>query len=141
MKNRCPENPDVNVELIKQFLPDVSIATSDRIWITNKVEEYLKTGKLKVWDEDNYGSLAIRVSKFFCEEGELNRFMQRAQNFDELNRHLNYIIRSKTVDLSVSMVIEISQCLMREACVVEPFGSDELYLAWQKFLMKEESVI
>ena len=141
LKDRCNDNPDVNVEIIKHFLPDVSIATTDRIWITNQVEEYLKTGKLTAWEKDNYGSLALRVSKFFCEEGELNRFMQQAQNFDELNKHLNYVIRSKTVDLPISMVVEISQCLMREACVVEPIGSDELYLAWQKFLMKEESVI
>ncbi len=113
LKGRISEEIEVDIDDLDAKLPFVNLSTKNRIGIKSIIEEFRRTHKLTIWEDKHFGLLSRIVCELLGVSNRVERFIQEAGTFPELNKKLNHLIDTKLRDVPESIKLSIGQCLMK----------------------------
>lgn len=135
LKERVIEQTDVDIERIDTDLPFADISTKNKIKVYLLLSEYRKTGKLALWDNSHFETLAGMVSELLNIKNKVNRYVLDSNDYDELSSRLCAGVKERVSESSQELCLAISQCLMKN------FSTDSeqnlsIYAAWHESVLK-----
>lgn len=137
LKGRVPESDDmtVNIYLISQLVDAAGMSTKNKLGVRKLLIEYERSGKLKLWDTDQFGNLSELITELLDAKTMVDNAVVTATDFGGLTDKLTEYIKSLTQDLPDSVVIEICHAFMRQN---SEKGRDrlEIYSVWKDFVEK-----
>lgn len=139
LKGRNIEQTEVNIELLNKLLGKVDISTKNKIGIHFLLKEYLNTGKLTVWNIENFDKLSELVTELLDCKILVDNAIQSVENFKDLTDELVEMIAKRTVELNEQTILAICQCLLKD---YSKHSSDklEIYAAWRKEIDNEVAI-
>lgn len=129
LKGRVSENVDCDIDLIETNLAKSDFSTFNKITVYNSLDEYKKTGKLNLWQDNYFEQLSRIVTEIFGAKSEVAKFAESSVSFDQLTSKLELYIRSQTPQISDVLILVISQCFMREFSLASDVQK-RIYSAW-----------
>ena len=131
LKGRTVEQLEPNIDLLKEQLKVVTLATKEKIGILKLIEEYEATQSLRIWNDDKFGLLSELVSHLIADESIIDNTVMSSADFEKLTTALINQVIQKTDNLSSELMLSVCQCLMKN------FSKDsdeklEIYAAWRK---------
>lgn len=131
LKGRNIEQTDVSIELLNQLLGKVDISTKNKIGIHFLLKEYLNTGKLTVWDIENFDKLSELVTELLDCKVLVENVIQSVEDFEILTTELCEMVSKRTIELNEQTMLAICQCLLKD---YSKHSNDklEIYAAWRK---------
>ena len=128
LKGRLSRQEEPDLVAIESGLVKGKIPTSTKIRILSLVKEYRETGKLTIWDNDNFVELSKLIVKLTGLSQKVLDIAAKASSFDELNSILTSLL-SETQFVPDYMNLTLRQVLMRDYA---ERGTSELkiYNAW-----------
>ena len=129
LKGRVSEKVDCDIDLIETNLAKSDFSTFNKITVYNSLDEYKKTGKLNLWQDNYFEQLSRIVTEIFGAKSEVAKFAESSVSFDQLTSKLELYIRSQTPQISDVLILVISQCFMREFSLASDVQK-RIYSAW-----------
>ena len=131
LKGRTVEQIEPDIDLLKEQLPNVAISTKNKIGILHFIDEYVRTDKLRIWEDEKFDSLSKIVFELMEDNSSIDNLIMTSRTFDNITSSLSREILKQTENLSYELTLSICQCLMKEFSK----ESDEkltIYAAWRK---------
>lgn len=130
LKGRTVEQAEPNIDILKEQLKIVTLATKEKIGILKLIEEYETTKSLRIWNDDKFDVLSELVSRLIADKSEIDNVVISSVNFEKLTLALINQVIQKTDNLSPELMLSVCQCLMKD------FSKDdeeklEIYAAWR----------
>lgn len=140
LKGRVSEQIDVNVDLIRRRLPQEDVSTKERIEILHWISEYEKTGKLEIWEDNNFKQLSGVISGLVDKKERVEHAVRETQEADglhaeALSKELVEIARNYAPDMSGQICLTVCQCMMKTFSV-ENSTDLALYDMWYTHVEK-----
>lgn len=136
LKTRVNNPVYTDVPMLHEDLKTSELSSRSKIMIKKIIDEYEQRGKLTIWDEDNFESLAKVVSAVLNGKLLIKQIVETSSDFDVLTDTLMHTVGEKVQGMSAEYLLAASQCLMR----AESSESDdykEIYSAWITNLRKK----
>jgi DNA helicase HerA-like ATPase len=134
IKDKVNEKIDFNMEEIKKLLSSEIISNKNIMKIDKIVNEYQKTKKLILWEDNKFPELSLLVTEILGVEKQVyNNVILYSHDIEILNESMNKIIKSKLSNLSKEMEMIIAQCFIRNL-VEKNMEFTQIYFSWQEFL-------
>ena len=135
LKTKVNQEITPNIEYIDNTLTKSKLSTIQKIEVLELLDEYRKTGKLKIWKNNNFEKLSKIVTNLIIDKNNLKKLIITRSNFEDLNRELvNLIERSVKIEDN-ELKLAISQSLMKEFSL-EGKDALEIYSVWREFVVK-----
>lgn len=130
LKGRVSDEVTVDTYTIEKLLDNANFSTKNKIGIRKLISEYDLTGKLKVWESDNFGVLSELVCELLDSKTMVENSIVTSKSFDNLTDDLLQYIKTLTVDLPEQVALNVCHCFMRQN---SERGKDrlEIYSAWK----------
>lgn len=133
-KGRLRNPVEPRIDSIENALANAGLSTAFRLELLSLISEYKKTGKLKLWSDDNFASLSNLTARLLNLEKPVKEAVSKAVTFEDLNKMLSELLKD-VKDLPASMNLILKQALMRN------YGEDNLeqlkiYNAWLQDIKK-----
>ena len=139
LKTKVNQEITPNIEYIDNTLTKSKLSTIQKIEVLELLDEYRKTGKLKIWENKNFEKLSKMVTNLIVDKNNLKKLIITRSNFEDLNRELvNLIERSVKIEDN-ELKLAISQSLMKEFSL-EGKDALEIYSVWREFVVKGGNV-
>lgn len=138
LKGRTIEQLEPDLDLIKEQLQKASLSTKNKIGLLHFVDEYSRTDKLRIWDDEKFDCLSELVVELLTGNGSVENLILTSRTFDDITRGMLNEINRQTENLSDELKLSICQCMMKDFSK----GSDEcltIYAAWRKELVEKEA--
>lgn len=134
LKGRIATPVEPNLDNIREGVMYAHLPMSTKGVLLDHVEEYKRTGKLDVWENDNFPELSKEVANILGVERKVAEYAAKAGSFDELNKLLINLVRN-TADVPGFMDLTLMQAMMRNYA---EGGSSQLkiYNAWLQDIKK-----
>lgn len=129
LKGRVKSPIDVDIDLVKDSLVYSSLSTINKLSIYESIEEYMKTGELRLWKDLNFESLSKLVSQIISAETEVRHLCANNKSFEELTDKLDELVAYKVPELPEPLRLATSQCLMRDYSLLGEVQK-RIYCAW-----------
>ena len=134
LKTKVNQEITPNIEYIDNTLTKSKLSTIQKIEVLELLDEYRKTEKLKIWENNNFGKLSKIVTNLIIDKNNLKKLIITRSNFEDLNRELvNLIERSVKIEDN-ELKLAISQSLMKEFSL-EGKDALEIYSVWREFVV------
>ena len=134
LKTKVNQEITPNIEYIDNTLTKSKLSTIQKIEVLELLDEYRKTEKLKIWENNNFGKLSKMVTNLIVDKNNLKKLIITRSNFEDLNRELvNLIERSVKIEDN-ELKLAISQSLMKEFSL-EGKDALEIYSVWREFVV------
>lgn len=130
LKGRNLPEIKINIELLNDLLGIANISTKNKIGIHSLLKEYSKTGRLTLWESENFEELAILVTELLDCKVVVDNAVKGAESFRVLTEELSNIIEKRTGDLSNETILASCQCLLKDYSK-EDKDKLEIYAAWR----------
>lgn len=140
LKGRVNEPVDVQIDRMEDALPSVDLSTKNKVGIFRLFSEYRRTGKLAVWEDEQFEQLSELVSELLDSSGKVKRYVRESANFEELSQRLHQFITERTPGVSEEICLAVSQCLMKEFSV-KSCENLEIYAAWRECVVKRGGLL
>ncbi len=149
LKGRINEDIDIDIDLLRESLPDAGISTQDKLVIYDMVNEYEKNDKsLDLWKDENFGMLSKLVTDLMDCRNRVDNLIATVPDFPRLDQELSSLIAgifdADSDNLSQKaeeeLVLSIAQCLMKESCSAEK-DEVEIYAAWRDDIVKRGGLL
>ena len=136
LKGRISSPLEADIDVIRESLNMSNLSTSNKTVIYEAVDEYQMTGKLRLWNDNNFEQLSRLVTQIISVKSDVRRFANTSLNFDDLTKKLSELIIYKEPDIPKELLIVASQCLMRDYSLDGEIQK-RIYSAWcQSFKTK-----
>ena len=129
LKGRICEEIDTNLELIESNLAKSDLSTFNKISIYNSLDEYKNTGKLSLWQDNQFEELSRIVTEIFGAKSEVAKYAESASSFEQLTNKLELYIKNITPDMPDILMLVTSQCFMRDYSLASDVQK-RIYSAW-----------
>ena len=129
LKGRIAEPIDANIDLIEDYLVNSNLSTFNKIAIYNTVNEFKKSGKLELWNDNHFEQLSRLVTEILSAKSEVIEFADSASNFDQLTDKLEQYIKNLVPEIPNELTLVTSQCLMRDYSLASD-AQKRIYSAW-----------
>ena len=129
LKGRITEPIDANIDLIEDYLVNSNLSTFNKIAIYNSVNEFKKSGKLELWNDNHFEQLSRLVTEVLSAKSEVMKFADSASNFDQLTDKLEQYIKNVVPEIPDELTLVTSQCLMRDFSLANDVQK-KIYSAW-----------
>ncbi|WP_288222360.1 ATP-binding protein [uncultured Clostridium sp.] len=131
LRGRKIEETEVDVELLNKLLGRVNLSTKHKIGIHFLLKEYLSTGKLDIWKNENFDKLSELVIELLECKVLVENIVQSVDNFKVLTDELCEMVDKFTVKLNRRTILAVCQCLLKD---YSKHSEDklEIYAAWRK---------
>ena len=129
LKGRITENIDANIDLIENNLVKSTLSTFNKIAIFNSVDEYKKSGKLDLWNDNQFEQLSRLVTEVLSAKSEVMKYADSASSFEQLTDNLEQYIKNVVPEIPVELTLVTSQCLMRDYSLANEVQK-RIYSAW-----------
>ena len=129
LKGRITENIDANIDLIEDNLVKSTLSTFNKIAIFNSVDEYKKSGKLDLWNDNQFEQLSRLVTEILSAKSEVMKYADSASSFDQLTDKLEQFIKNVVPEIPNELTLVASQCLMRDYSLANDVQK-RIYSAW-----------
>ena len=129
LKGRITENIDANIDLIEDYLVKSTLSTFNKIAIFNSVDEYKKSGKLDLWNDNQFEQLSRLVTEVLSAKSEVMKYADSASSFDQLTDKLEQYIKNVVPEIPNELTLVASQCLMRDYSLANDVQK-RIYSAW-----------
>lgn len=133
LKTKVNQEIMPNIEYIDSTLTNSKLSTIQKIEILELLDEYRKTNKLKIWENNNFEKLSKIVTNLIVDRNNLKRLIITRSNFEDLNKELVNLIEKNANIEDDELKLGISQSLMKEFSL-ESKTALEIYSAWRKFV-------
>ena len=129
LKNRVNNPIDVNVDDISKLLENVDISTKSKLSIERILNEYRRSGKISLWNEDKFDELSKVVNELVNGDLWLKSVIDTSSDFEKLTDNVIKNVEERAVGINEEYSLGIAQCLLRKQC---DYSSDykEVYSAW-----------
>ena len=134
LKTKVNQEIMPNIEYIDSTLTKSKLSTIQKIEILELLDEYRKTEKLKIWENDNFEKLSKMVANLIVDKNNLKKLIVTKSNFEDLNRELLNLIEKNVKIEDNELKLAISQSLMKEFSL-ESKTALEIYSAWREFVV------
>lgn len=136
IKGRLPEQNEISIDIseIKEALSLANIPVADKMDIIMLLNEYSKSGKLALWEDDNFGELSQKVVNLLSCRKKVKRAILLTSNISELNGALGRLVGGLTTYLNKRELITVTQCLIRDYVMDNPDKQD-LYKEWRELTL------
>ena len=129
LKGRITDNIDANIDLIEDYLVKSTLSTFNKIAIFNSVDEYKKSGKLDLWNDNQFEQLSRLVTEVLSAKSEVMKYADSASSFDQLTDKLEQYIKNVVPEIPNELILVASQCLMRDYSLANDVQK-RIYSAW-----------
>lgn len=128
LKGRLSRQEEPDLISIESALEKAKIPTSTKLKILSYAKEYRETGRLAIWDNDNFVELSKLITNLMGMSQRVLEIATKASSFDELNNILTIMLEESQV-VPEHMNLTLRQVLMRDYA---ERGTSELkiYNAW-----------
>lgn len=113
LKGRVSTLIDPSLDEIEQFLAKGKLSTSQKIQLRKNLNEFRETGKLSLWEDSKFAKLSTFITDLLMVRKDVERMVNSANNFNELNDHLSSLIAEKASAPSY-LNLALRQCLMKD---------------------------
>ena len=129
LKGRITEHIDANIDIIEENLVNSTLSTFNKIAIYNSVDEFKKSGKLELWNDNHFEQLSRLVTEILSAKSDVMKFADSASNFEQLTDKLEQYIKSLVPEIPNELTLVTSQCLMRDYSLASDIQK-RIYSAW-----------
>lgn len=112
LKGRLATSVEPDLDLITAGVVSAAIPMATKGVLLDYVEEYRKSKRLTLWENDSFPELSRIVSELLGAEHKVREFASKATSFAELDQLLTHFIRT-TVNVPEYMELTLRQVLMR----------------------------
>lgn len=133
LKGRITENIDANIDLIEDNLVKSTLSTFNKIAIFNSVDEYKKSGKLDLWNDNQFEQLSRLVTEVLSAKSEVMKYADSSSSFEQLTDNLEQYIKNVVPEIPDELTLVTSQCLMRDYSLANDVQK-RIYSAWYQFI-------
>ena len=134
LKTKVNQEIMPNIEYIDSTLTKSKLSTIQKIEILELLDEYRKTNKLKIWENNNFEKLSKIVTNLIVDRNNLKKLIITRSNFEDLNKELVNLIEKNANIEDDELKLGISQSLMKEFSL-ESKTALEIYSAWREFVV------
>lgn len=133
LRGRNIEQVEVDIELLNKLLGRVNLSTKNKIGIHFLLKEYINTGELDLWKDENFDKLSELVVEILECKVLVENIVRSVENFKVLTDELCGIIEKSTVELNKETILAVCQCLLKD---YSKNSNDklEIYAAWRKHI-------
>ena len=134
LKGRLSTPVEPNIDVIVAGVMSARLPMATKGFLLDCVNEYKTTGRLEIWENDNFPQLSKSITELLGVGRKVNEIAAKATSFDELNILLANLIRN-IVDIPDFMDLSVRQALMRNYAEA---GTSQLkiYNAWLQDIKK-----
>ena len=129
LKGRITEHIDANIDIIEDNLVSSTLSTFNKIAIYNSVDEFKKSGKLELWNDNHFEQLSRLVTEILSAKSDVMKFADSASNFEQLTEKLEQYIKNLIPEIPNELTLVTSQCLMRDYSLASDIQK-RIYSAW-----------
>ncbi|NFF82621.1 ATP-binding protein [Clostridium botulinum] len=131
LRGRNIEQIEVDIELLNKLLGRVNLSIKNKIGIHFLLKEYVSTGKLDVWKNENFDKLSELIVELLECKVLVENTVQSVENFKVLTDELCEMVEKFTVELNRETMLSVCQCLLKD---YSKHSNDklEIYAAWRK---------
>lgn len=129
LRGRISENIDVNIDLIEENIVKSDLSTFNKIAIYNSIDEFKKSGKLEMWNDNQFEQLSRLVTEVLSAKSEVMKFADSASSFEQLTNKLKHYIKNIVPEIPNELTLVTSQCLMRDYSLASDVQK-RIYSAW-----------
>lgn len=133
------EQTDINIDILYKYLDSIDISTKNKVILHYILKEYLNTGKLLLWDAENFSKLSEIVTELLECKTKVNNVINSVDNFEILTNELCRIIEEDTISLENNTKIAICQCLLKEYSKQDE-DKERIYVAWRRNIENEVNI-
>ena len=113
------------------------LTTSQKIQLTELIDEYVRTGKLGIWSNERFEELANLLTDILCVRGSVEKIAKESKSFEDLDSKLK-----ATVTETIGIVPESVNIFVRQALLkAYSLGGETRKLIYQKWYRCLESEI
>lgn len=134
LKTKVNQEIKPNIEHIEDSLTKSKLSTMQKIEVLELLDEYRKTEKLKIWENNNFEKLSKIVTNLIVDKNNLKKLIITRSNFEDLNRELVSLIERNAKIEDNELKLAISQSLMKEFSL-EGKDALEIYSVWREFVV------
>ena len=129
LKGRITSHVDANIDLIEDNLLNSNLSTFNKIAIYNSINEFKKSGKLDLWNDNHFEQLSRLVTEILSAKSDVMRFTDSVSSFDKLTDELEHFIKNLVPEIPNELILVTSQCLMRDYSLTSDIQK-RVYSAW-----------
>lgn len=129
LKGRISEHMDANIDLIENNLVNTNLSTFNKITIYDSINEFKKSGKLELWNDNHFEQLSRLVTEVLSAKSDVMKFADSASSFDQLTCELEQFIKNLIPEIPNELTLVTSQCLMRDYSLASDVQK-RIYSAW-----------
>ncbi|WP_455036349.1 ATP-binding protein [Leptotrichia massiliensis] len=133
LKTKVNQEITPNIEYIDNTLTKSKLSTIQKIEVLELLDEYRKTNKLKIWENNNFEKLSKIVTNLIVDRNNLKKLIITKSNFEDLNKELVNLIEKNVNIEDDELKLAILQSLMKEFSL-ESKTAFEIYSAWREFV-------
>lgn len=137
LRGRISEHIDVNIDLIEENIVKSNLSTFNKIAIYNSIDEFKKTGKLGMWNDNQFEQLSRLVTEVLSAKSEVMKFADSASSFEQLTNKLEQYIKNLVPEIPNELTLVTSQCLMRDYSLASDVQKS-IYSAWFQSIRNNE---
>ena len=137
LKGRIIEPIDANIDLIEDNLVNSNLSTFNKIAIYNSVDEFKKSGKLELWNDNHFEQLSRLVTEVLSAKSEVMKFADSSSNFEQLTDRLEQYIKNLVPEIPNELTLVTSQCLMRDYSLANEVQK-RIYSAWYQSVINNK---
>ena len=114
LKTKVNQEITPNIEYIDNTLTKSKLSTIQKIEVLELLDEYRKTEKLKIWENNNFEKLSKIVTNLIVDKNNLKKLIITRSDFEDLNRELVSLIERNAKIEDNELKLAISLSLMKE---------------------------
>ncbi len=111
---RLVEKVEVDIDYLSENIDYASISTKNKIGLHYIIDEYKKSKKLDLWNDNKFSDLSEIVTNLLINKSTLDSTILKNENLKELNRSLENLIDKEIPNASDQIKLSICQCFMKE---------------------------
>lgn len=136
IQGRVSEKLEFSISDIEKGLDYLGWTTEDVDYMEELLEEYKENSAIELWNDNNFGRLAKKVSKISGVRETVDKSVLTASDEAELTDMLNDIVLQLYPDASYQKAIVISQCFMKDMSMQpkENKTRRKIYTGWFRYI-------
>lgn len=136
IQGRVDEHLEFDVSEIEKGLAFSKLSMRNVEFIEEWIEEYKESGKLKIWEIENFRKLSCRLVDILGVRGRVESSVLSTRDNEELTEMLSEIVRQVCPEANREVELALSQCFMKDMSVQkeEEEMREKIYCRWVDFV-------
>lgn len=132
IQGRLDEKLVFDVDDIERGMDKLGLSARNEEFVEELIAEYRETGKLDLWEDNNFRKLSSRVTDILGVRKRVEKNVISAGNNSELTASLKEIVNQLIPGASGEIVLTLSQCFMKDMSIQQDEDEmrQKLYKYW-----------